>query len=466
MPDQSVIVTIDNFHARKLNNERRIFVYLPPSYGRDLSKRYPVLYMHAGQRAFAPAAPGTESWNIHLAADRLISEGAMEEIIIVAIAHVRPVESNEYYHFSAPMEEMKAGIRCSGLDYEDFLVHDLKPHIDEHFRTLSDPANTGLIGSSAGALSTYHTGFRRPDVFGKLIMLSPYFVKAQLDETSETKLREEELYRSFDGLPKPPLKLWLDIGDAEGLFLPRHIRDFASGLMAQGFKYGEELAYLEQPDAAHQEADWGERVHIPLLYMFGRPGNAISLELRGRDVIGLTGMQSHLNALLQYDSGLAMTILDGAYRVEDPDVLTVLPDGMIVPKRTGSTVITLYAGGLETSKTITVVEEMSHFVTVRMDAEVPVEPEMADYIFGGMGMKLALTGENRYTGTFIVPRDSGYRFRFTRGFRKFELDAVGNTLPNRSFRACEDMTLYYQIERWDGASAQAQVRRSYADPTF
>ncbi|MWC29874.1 alpha/beta hydrolase [Paenibacillus sp. MMS18-CY102] len=466
MPDQSVIVTIDNFHARKLNNERRIFVYLPPSYGRELTKRYPVLYMHAGQRAFAPAAPGTESWNIHLAADRLIAEGTMDEIIIVAIAHVRPVDSNEYYHFSAPAEETKAGIRCSGIEYEDFIVHDLKPYIDERFRTLTDSANTALIGSSAGALSTYHTGFRHPDVFGKLIMLSPYFVKAQLDDTAETKLREEILYQPFDGADKLPMKIWLDIGDAEGLFLPRHIRDVAHSLMNHGYKYGEELAYLEQPDAAHQEADWGERVHIPLLYMFGRPGTAICLELRGRDVIGLAGMKTQINALLKYDSGFAITILDGAYRVENPDVLAILPDGTVVPKQEGTTLVTLYAGGLEASKIFTVVAQMSEFVEVQMDAEVPSEPEMADSIYGGMGMKLLYVGENRYTGTFHVPRDSGYRFRFTKGFRKFELDAAGNAFPNRSFRACENIALHYQIERWDGAATHAQVRRSYADPTF
>ncbi|MEW9701739.1 alpha/beta hydrolase [Paenibacillus sp. SI8] len=463
--DHSSIVTIDGFHAHKLNNERKIFVYLPPSYKRNTAKHYPVLYMHAGQRAFEPVSPGSESWNIHQAADRLIKEDLMDEIIIVAIAHVRPVESNEYYHYSAPVEEA-ANIRCSGLDYEDFIIHDLKPYVDARFRTMQDQENTGLIGSSAGGLSTYHTGFRRSDVFGKLIMLSPYFIKAHLDDTFEGKLREEMLYRPFDGKHKPPLKIWMDIGDAEGLFLPRHIRKVVSELVEAGFRYGDEIAYLEQPDAAHQEADWGKRVHIPLLYMFGRPGKAVSLELIGRGIVGRTERTCQINAVIRYDSGFAMTELKGTYYVENPDVLEVLPDGTLVPKRTGTTMVTLFADGLKASRTFTVVQELPKYVTVCMNVEVPYDSTPVKYIYGGMGMKLMYQGGNGYSGCFLVPRDCGFRFRFTKGFRKFELDAAGNVNLNRYFRADKDLVLHYKVERWDDASSQKTDRRTHADPTF
>ncbi|MFD2334427.1 alpha/beta hydrolase [Cohnella sp. GCM10020058] len=464
MPLQAAILTVEGFRASRLDNERRLFVYLPPGYEGEAAKRYPVLYMHAGQRAFDPAARGTESWRIHRAADRLIGDGLMDGIIIVAIAHVRPAEANEYYHFKAPAEEADV-VRCAGLDYEDFVVNEVKPYIDARFRTLPDPVNTGLLGSSAGGLCTYHMGFRHPDVFGKLMMLSPYFVKAQLDDSTPSGLREECLYKPYRG--RYPVKVWMDIGDAEGLFLPRHVRDVAVDLIGEGFRYGEELAFLEQPDAAHQETDWGDRAHIPLLFMFGRTGAPASLELRGRTEIGLTGgCRTHVNAVLRYDSGFALSVLNGKYRVGDPSVLKALPDGTLIPLSPGTTTLTLSTGGLVATGVYTVVPALSDRVVVEMTADVPPEASPPAAIYGGMGMRLAHRGGNRYAGRFRVPRDTGFRFRFTKGFRKFETDPAGGVMPNRTFRASDDLSLHYEVARWEDAPSQAAEGRGHADSTI
>lgn len=466
MPLSAAIITVEGVRASRLNNERRLFIYLPPGYEGETDRRYPVLYMHAGQRAFDPATPGTESWRIHRAADRLFREGLMDGLIIVAIAHVRPATENEYYHFKAPAAEASA-IRCAGLDYEHFVVSEVKPYIDARFRTLPDRDNTGLLGSSAGGLCTYHMGFRRPDVFGKLLMLSPYFVKAELDESAPSGLREEQLYAEPPISGSRPAKVWMDIGDAEGLFLPRHVRDVAVRLIGQGFAYGEELGYLEQPDAAHQETDWGERVHIPLLFMFGRIGRPVSLELRGRTVLGLAGGHcGHVNAILRYDSGFAISVLDGEYRAEDPSVLEVRPDGALIPRGTGTTTVTLTAGALTATAVYTVVPELSDRVTVALSADLPPEAALPEAVYGGMGMRLLPAGGSRYAGVFQVPRDTGYRFRFTKGFRKFETDAEGRALPNRSFRADNDISLHYEVARWEEAPSRAAEGRSHADTTF
>ena len=53
------------FSSRILNNQRDIWVYLPPGYRRATRQRYPVFYLHDGQNLFdaATAFGGTE-WNV------------------------------------------------------------------------------------------------------------------------------------------------------------------------------------------------------------------------------------------------------------------------------------------------------------------------------------------------------------------------------------------------------------------
>ena len=136
--------------------------------------------------------PGNETWQLDRVADELISSGRMEPIIIVAIAHVRPVTRNEFYHYADGEHEVSR-LGGSGSEYEHFIIQELKPMIDGRYRTKRDRDNTGLLGSSAAALCNLHIGMHRPDVFGKLIMMSPYFVDAQLDEQAANGLHEKHV---------------------------------------------------------------------------------------------------------------------------------------------------------------------------------------------------------------------------------------------------------------------------------
>ena len=454
----SVIACLKNIQASQLGNKRNIYVYLPPGYEEQIERHYPVLYVHAGQRAFGPSSPGNETWQLDLAADELISAGRIEPIIIVAIAHVRPVTRNEFYHY-VDAEQEAIGIGGSGIEYEQFIIDELKPMIDQRYRTKRDRDNTGLLGSSAAALCTLHIGMRHPNVFGKLIMMSPYFVDAQLDEQAENGLREKNMYRLPDSIPD--VNMWVDIGDTEGLFLPEQVRRVVQKMLDRGAD-AKKLAYFEQADACHQEADWGARVHFPLLYMFGQEGQPTSLELYGRDVIGLEGgMQVRVQARFQCDNGLSQTLLSGEYVSSHPEVLQVLADGTLIPQAIGSATITLESGDLTATRDYRVISELTPVVQVCMQAKLTPtfrssEP-WEEFIYGGMGMKLTHAGDGHYEGCYLIPRDSGFSFRFTRGFRLFETDQEGNPIANRIFRAIEDMSLHYHIQAWGSASAKVEI---------
>ena len=65
---------------------RNVDVWLPPSYGKDPARRYPVLYMHDGQNLFDPATSyGNVDWAVDEAMTDLIAKGAVREAIVVGV---------------------------------------------------------------------------------------------------------------------------------------------------------------------------------------------------------------------------------------------------------------------------------------------------------------------------------------------------------------------------------------------
>src|SRR5919197_3232449 len=82
----------------QLRNRRQIDVYLPPSYGSDPRRRYPVLYMQDGQNLSDPfTAFGGLTWHLEGALERLAAHDL--EAIVVGIHHMGEQRILEYTPF-------------------------------------------------------------------------------------------------------------------------------------------------------------------------------------------------------------------------------------------------------------------------------------------------------------------------------------------------------------------------------
>ncbi|MEF3310490.1 alpha/beta hydrolase-fold protein [Paenibacillus sp. GYB004] len=351
MTNGSSLLRVENFYSASLDNSRELFVYLPPSYRHHTAKRYPVLYMHDGQNVFHPAFNGY-SWNVHETVDRLVSLGLMEEIIVVGVANRGTERSDEFTHDLAGVlyREDKVTVQPKGLLYESFLIDEVKPYIDAVFRTEPGPEHTALMGSSRGGQVTYHIGFRRPDIFGKLAIVSPYFYC--VDPSSPAEVTLVHLFRE-----KQPLsRIWIDLGGREGtLVMEKHVRGVAEHLLALGYTADRELAYYLDAEAEHVEHDWAARLASPLLHLFGdEPAPVDTLRLGGCEEVSMAGPACRLNPVAVRADGLTQSVLRPVYTVEDRSVLNVREDGTIVPLTTGETVITAEYGGVQAARTVRV----------------------------------------------------------------------------------------------------------------
>lgn len=351
MTNRSSILRIENFYSVHLDNRRDLFVYLPPSYGQDTTKRYPVLYMHDGQNIFHPAFNGY-SWNVHETVDRLIALGRMEEIIVVGIANMGMERSDEFTHDLEGVlySSDKVQIQPKGHLYEAFVIDEVKAYVDAVFRTLTGPEHTAMMGSSRGGQVTYHIGFRRPDIFSKLAIISPYFYC--VDPATLTEAPQLHVFRQ----KQPLTRIWLDLGGREGtLIMEKHVRGAAEQMLELGYTADGELAYYCDPEAEHTEKDWAARLASPLIHLFGDRGDVQSLTLSGCEEIALAGPACRLNAIATYRDGVTISVLRPVYTVQDRSVLEVLADGTMVPRQQGETAITVEYEGLTATAIVRVV---------------------------------------------------------------------------------------------------------------
>ena len=243
------VVIHEELFSPELNNGRTVLVWLPPSYEIITERRYPVLYMHDGQNIFNSQSSfiGAE-WEVDETVSELVKTGQMEEIIVVGLYNTDD-RSAEY----SPMH--------NGKKYSEFLVNTVKPFIDKEYRTRPGRESTAVMGSSMGGIISFHLVWDYPHIFSRAGCLSPAF----LVDNSEIVNRVSSARTAPDNI-----LIYMDNGTVglEQEFQPA-LEDMNSALEEKGFD-GSNLVYKIFSGAVHNETAWAERVHLPLLFFFGK----------------------------------------------------------------------------------------------------------------------------------------------------------------------------------------------------
>jgi enterochelin esterase-like enzyme len=137
--------------------DRPVVVYLPPSYARDTTRRYPVLYFLHGYTATAEAY--VKSLAVPDSIDRAVAAGAREMIVVIPDAFTK---------YSGSMFSNSPTIG----DWETFIARDLTEFIDKRYRTIASREGRGLAGHSMGGYGTMRIGMKQPGSFAALYAMS------------------------------------------------------------------------------------------------------------------------------------------------------------------------------------------------------------------------------------------------------------------------------------------------------
>ena len=133
--------------------ERRVPVYLPPSY--DDTKRFPVIYLLAGfastGQSFLNYSFGRQS--VPEMAEYLIAAGKMQEAIIVFPDCMTRYGGSQYVDSPATGS------------YETYLIDEVIPFIDKTLSTLADRQHRAIAGKSSGGFGALRLAMNHPDTF-------------------------------------------------------------------------------------------------------------------------------------------------------------------------------------------------------------------------------------------------------------------------------------------------------------
>lgn len=228
--------------------ERRAYIYLPESYEKEPTKRYPVMYMFDGHNVFFDAdATYGKSWGMNKYMLR-----SKKQLIIVGIEcnHVgngRIIEYSPFHYENSSMGKIKG----KGRVYMQWLINTLKPYIDNNYRTLPDRTNTLICGSSMGglmalyAVSTYNHIFQRAACLSPSLWVSPGKV---LEMVARAQIRRDTcVYMDYGSE-----EMFNHAANGEALISTSHL------LLTKRVN----LALRVVPGGDHSEASWERQIPV------------------------------------------------------------------------------------------------------------------------------------------------------------------------------------------------------------
>lgn len=254
---------LHEFRSRIFRNSRFLRVWLPPGYddSENVAKRYPVLYLNDGQNLFEPSTSFTGvEWQVDETAERLIREGQVPPMIIVGIDNAQKDRFREYMPHRSLNPMM---LRVQGNRYPNFLRKEVMPFIARNYRVAVGPQNTGLGGSSLGALISLYTAATHPGWFGRLLIESPSLWASN-----------RQMIKDSRGVRQWPERIFLAIGTQEAGAEDRNrsvvddVRELAAIFRRAGLD-DRRLQLMIDEGATHHESAWARRFPEALMFLFG-----------------------------------------------------------------------------------------------------------------------------------------------------------------------------------------------------
>jgi putative tributyrin esterase len=176
-------VRVDTLRSQALGTRKQFVVYLPPSYERDSTRRYPVAYYLHGLDG--------DQWNwvrhgrLNVIMDSLVAAGRPEMIVVM------PDADDSWYTtwntlpayrecLQGKWKEPAESYCVPWPHYDDYIARDLVAYVDSTYRTIPDRTHRATGGLSMGGYGAISLALAYPDVWSAAAshsgVLSPLYI--------------------------------------------------------------------------------------------------------------------------------------------------------------------------------------------------------------------------------------------------------------------------------------------------
>jgi len=252
------------------HSTRMLRIFLPGNYfsPHNRMRKYPVLYLQDGQNVFDKATSFSgKEWEADETVDHLVSEFKIRPMFIVGIDNAGERRNSEYLTYPDPHNPQFQNAtppELEGAKYAEFLTKEVMPFLQKRYRIATGSANTGIGGSSYGAVVSLTTVLQHPGIFGKLLLESPSLWVGDgklLADVKKAKLLPQKIYLGM-GTKEAGSE------EADALIL-KYCTDMEQILKDKGLG-GSRLKVVVEGGGQHNEEAWARRLPDALIFLYGR----------------------------------------------------------------------------------------------------------------------------------------------------------------------------------------------------
>jgi enterochelin esterase-like enzyme len=187
------------YQSKSLNSLRRLTVYTPPGYERDLQTRFPVVYLFHGANA------DENAWHrlgrVNLILDNLLAAGKTKPFIVVMP-----------FGYGVPPANLGAQAQNTAQFSKD-LISDVIPFIQSHYRTAVEREQRAVIGLSMGGGQALSIGLEHLELFSYVGGFS-----AAVGRAADFSKTYGDLIANPESANSKLRLLWVGCGTEDGLF--------------------------------------------------------------------------------------------------------------------------------------------------------------------------------------------------------------------------------------------------------
>jgi predicted alpha/beta superfamily hydrolase len=261
------------FESKILHNTRMIRVLVPANYlsPHNAHRAYPVLYMQDGQNLFDEAtSTGHGEWQMDDTVEHLVGAFKVPPMFVIGIDSAGEKSAPEYLPYPDPenTEDKDAASEkaIQGKEYARFLMTELIPFIQAHYRISRGTLNTGLGGSSYGADIALYTALTYPGTFGHLLLESPIL-----------NVGDGQLLKDAEKAKLLPQRMYIGVGTSESLKgdpkqaaeRVQNVEELEKILRKKGMTPNRLKVVIEE-GGEHNEGAWSRRLPDAMLFLYGQ----------------------------------------------------------------------------------------------------------------------------------------------------------------------------------------------------